>query len=160
MRLVILVANLSYNLNYNIVENWDWNYSPILQPTTQPPNHPPNHPTTHPTAKVVITVISQLLLIQFWLKFKCRPQGTSRTDSNCYGDICPVNICPGDICPYQEYFRCYWPDFYETLKVSSWKHLEQIPSVTGTFVQASFVLTTIVHIKNISAVTDPILMKS
>ena len=28
-------------------------------------------------------------------------QGTTKTDSNCHSDICP----------YQEYFRCYWPDF-------------------------------------------------
>ena len=55
-------------------------------------------------------------------------------------------------------------DFDETLKVGSWEHLEQTPTVTVTFVQATFVratfvLVTFVHIKNISAVTDPILMK-
>ena len=52
--------------------------------------------------------------------------GTSRTDSDCHGDICPGNICPGDICPYQEYLNCYWPDYDETLNVGSWEHLEQI----------------------------------
>ena len=53
------------------------------------------------------------------------------------------------------------PDFDETLKIGSWEHLEQIPTVTVTFVQAifvqaTFVLVTFVHIRNISAVTDPI----
>ena len=51
------------------------------------------------------------------------------------------------------------PDFDETLKVGSCEHLEQVPTVTMTFVQATFVLATYVLIRNISAVTDPILMK-
>ena len=54
---------------------------------------------------------------------------------------------------------CYLPDFDETLKVCSWEHLEQIPNVMMTFFQATFVLATFVHIRNISALTDPILMK-
>ena len=86
--------------------------------------------------------------------FKDRFLGTSRTDSNCQGDICPCNICPRDICPYQEYLSFNWPDFDETLKIASWEHLEQIPTVMVTFVQATFV-----YIRNISALTDPILMK-
>ena len=105
------------------------------------------------------SAISQLLLTRFWWNFKGRFLGTSRTDSNCHGDICPGNICPGDIFPYQEYFSCYWPDLDETLKVGSRKHLEQTLTVTVTFVQATFVLATFVHIRNISALTDPILMK-
>ena len=48
------------------------------------------------------------------------------------------------------------PDFDETLKLGSWEHLEQIPTVMLTFVQATFVLVTFVHIRNISAVTDMI----
>ena len=83
----------------------------------------------------------------------------SRTDSNCHGDICPDNICLRDICPYQEYFGCYWSDFDETLKVASWKHLEQIPTIKFKFVHATFVLSTFVHVSNILVVTDPILMK-
>ena len=75
------------------------------------------------------------------------------------GDICAVNICPADICPFQEYFSCYWPNFDETLKVGSCERQEQIPTVMVTFVQATFVLATFVHIRNISGVTDPILMK-
>ena len=59
----------------------------------------------------------------------------------------------------QQYFSCYRPNFNETLKVGSWEHLEQTPTVTVTFVQATFVLATFVHIRNISTVTDPILMK-
>ena len=97
-----------------------------------------------------ISAISQLLLTRFWWNFKGRFLGTSRTDSNCHRDICLGNSCPGDICPYQEYLSCYWPDFDETLKVGCWEHLEQIPTVWMTFVHATFVLATFVHIRNIS----------
>ena len=68
-------------------------------------------------------------------------------------------ICPRDVCPYKEYLSCYLPNFDETLEVGSWEHLEQIPTVRVTFVHTIFVLATYVHIRNISAVTDPILMK-
>ena len=61
-----------------------------------------------------MSAISQLLVARFWPNFKGRFLGTSRTDSNCYGDICTVNICPGDICPDQEYLSCNWPDFDQT----------------------------------------------
>ena len=139
---------------FTIIPKWDiWEKLSKPQPnlntmvgfytkmTLQPP--PPTHHTNSKSA------ISQLLLTRYWWNFKGRLLGTSRTDSNCHGDI-----CPGNICPYQEYLNCYWPDFDETLKVDSWEHLEQIPTVMGTFVQVTFI-----HIKNISAVTDPILMK-
>ena len=59
----------------------------------------------------------------------------------------------------QQYLSYYCPNFDQTLKVGSLEHLEEIPSVTVTFVQASFVLGTFVYIRNISAVTDPILTK-
>ena len=90
--------------------------------------------------------------------------GTSRTDSSCPDDICPGNICPRDICPIFGSIN-FWeptyfgPNFDETLQVGSWEHLEQIPTLRVTFVHATFVLATFVHIRNISAVTDPILMK-
>ena len=58
----------------------------------------------------------------------------------------------------QQYLRCYLPDFDETLKVISCEHLEEIPTVTVTFVHATLVLAIFVYIRNISAVTDPILM--
>ena len=111
-----------------------------------------------------ISEISQLLLTWFWPNFKGRFLEPSLTDASRYGDICPVNICPGDICPYQAYLSCYWPDADDTLQVGSWEHLEQIPTVTVTFVQAifvqaTFVLVTFVHIRNISAVTDTIWTK-
>ena len=79
--------------------------------------------------------------------------GTCRKDSNYQVNICPGNICPGDTCPYQEYLSCYWTNFNETLKVASWEHLEQIPTIKLTFVQATFLRVTIVHIRDISAVT-------
>ena len=41
---------------------------------------------------------------------------------------------------------CYIPDFDQTLKVASREHLEPIPVATVTFVQATFVLVTFVHI--------------
>ena len=59
----------------------------------------------------------------------------------------------------QQYLSCYWPDFKETVNVGSWKHLEQIPKVTVTFVQTTIVQVTFVHIRNISADTDSILTK-
>ena len=70
-----------------------------------------------------------------------------------------VPNCPDDICPYLEYLSCYLPDFDETFNVASWEHLEHIPTIKLTFVKATFVLETFVHIRNISAVTDLILMK-
>merc|ERR1712115_479200 len=102
--------------------------------------------------------ISQLLLTQFGPNFKHRVLGTSRTDSNCHHDIFPDNICPGDICPYQQYLSCYWPDLDQTLNKGSWEHIQQITTVTMTFVQATFFLWTFVHISNIAAVTGPVLI--
>ena len=60
---------------------------------------------------------------------------------------------------YQQYLSCFLLDFDETLKVGSCDHLEQITTVMVTFVHATFVLKIFVHIRNISAVTDSILMK-
>ena len=74
-------------------------------------------------------------------------------------DICPCNICPGDICPYQQYLSCYWPDFDQILKVGSWELFKHILTFTKTFVDVTFVMSTFVHISNISAVTDSILTK-
>ena len=37
----------------------------------------------------------------------------------------------------RQYLSCNRPNFDDTLKVGSWEHLEQIPSVTVTFVQAT-----------------------
>ena len=65
-----------------------------------------------------------------------------------------VPNCPGDICPYLEYLSCYLPDFDETLNVASLEHIQQITTVTTTFVMGTFV-----HISNISAVTGPIWIK-
>ena len=93
--------------------------------------------------------ISRQLLTRFWWNFKGRFLWTFRTDSNCQGDI-----CPRDICPYQEYLSCNCSDFDQISNLGFWEPLEQIPSVTVTFVQAKFV-----HILNISFVTDQILTK-
>ena len=43
-----------------------------------------------------------------------------------------------------KYLSCYWPDFDQTLIVGTWEPLEQIPTVTVTFVHATFVLATYV----------------
>ena len=59
----------------------------------------------------------------------------------------------------QQYLSCYWPDLDETLNIGSWKHIQQITTVTTTFVQATFVLGTFVHISNISAFTDQVMTK-
>ena len=90
--------------------------------------------------------------------FKCGCLGPSLS-AKCHSDICPDNICPGNICPYQEYLSCCWPDFDQTLKVGSWDHFEQIPTVTVTFVPATFVQATFDHIRNIFAVISLILIK-
>ena len=57
----------------------------------------------------------------------------------------------------QQYFSCYWPDFDQPCCVGSWNPLEQIPRIMMSYVKATFVLTTFVHIRNISVVTDQIL---
>ena len=41
----------------------------------------------------------------------------------------------------------------------SWEYLEQISTATVTYVKATYVMTTFVHIRNILAVKDPILTK-
>ena len=61
--------------------------------------------------------------------------------------------------PPTKNLSCYWPDFDDTLKVASWERLEQMLTVMATFVQATFVQVTFDHVRNISAVSDPILMK-
>ena len=128
-------------------QSWVWHENDFKYHPT-----PPHHTNS-------MSVISQLLLTQFWPNFKDSFLGLSWTDSNCHSDICPGNICQGDICPYQEYLSCYWPDFYQTLRVGYWDPLEQISTVTMTFVRATFVPATFVPIRNISAVTYPILTK-
>ena len=47
----------------------------------------------------------------------------------------------------------------QILNKGSREHIQQITTVTTTFVQATFVLGTFVHISNISAVTGPIWIK-
>ena len=103
-----------------------------------------------------ISAISQLLLARFGSNFKQRVLETYTTDYNCHHDICTGNICPGDICPYQQYLSRYWPDLDQTLNNGSWKHIQQITTVTTTFVQATFVVGTFVHISNYSADTGRI----
>ena len=48
---------------------------------------------------------------------------------------------------------------HQTLKVGSWDHVRNKPTVMVTFVQATCAVVTFVHISNISAVTGPILIK-
>ena len=107
----------------------------------------------------------------------CRFMGPSWTDFNCHSDICSCNICPCDI--WQEYCSCYWLDFDQTSTIGPLWHLTGIlqllltrfwpnfndrflrPSWTFmvTIVQETFVLPKFVNIRNISAVTGPILTK-
>ena len=69
-------------------------------------HHPtPPHPPPHTNSMLEI---SQLLLTRFLWNFKCRFLGTSRTDHNCHGDICPGNIYQGGICPYHKYLNWKW----------------------------------------------------
>ena len=39
----------------------------------------------------------------------------------------PQKLNVSNIAVVTDYLNCYWPDFYETLKVTSWEQLEQIP---------------------------------
>ena len=59
----------------------------------------------------------------------------------------------------QQYLSCYWPDLDQTLNKGSWENIQQIKSVTKTFVQVTFVLGTFVHISNIWPDLDQILNK-
>ena len=86
-----------------------------------------HHP---PPTENSMSAISQLLLARFWPNFKGRFLGHSRTDSNCYGDICAGNIYPGNICPYQEYLNCYWPDFNQMLEVG-WQGQGKVKARSG-----------------------------
>ena len=97
-----------------------------------------------------ISAISQLLLARFGSNFKQRVLGTYTTDYNCHHNIYPCNICPGDICPYQKYLSCYWSNLEQNLNKGSWEYIQEITTVTTTFVQATFVLGTFVHISNTS----------
>ena len=78
--------------------------------------------------------IISAIITRFWPNFKGRFLETFRTDFKCHSDICPGNICPGDICRYQPYLSCYWPDLDQTLNKGSWEHIQQITTVTTTFV--------------------------
>ena len=69
-------------------------------------------------------------------------------------DFAPHPTLPTTQTQCQQYLNCYLPNFDETLKASSWEHLQQIPTFKLTIVLGIFV-----HIRNISAVTDPMLMK-
>ena len=84
-----------------------------------------------------MSAISQLLLARFCWNFKGSFLGASRTDSNYQ-----VDIDPGNIYPYKEYLSCYWLNFDQNLNVGSLEHLEQIPTVTMTFVRETFVMPT------------------
>ena len=74
--------------------------------------------------------------------------GQSLIDANYQGDICPGNICPGDISPYQHFDpKCFLdqqffgPNIFFRLKI---------------FVQAIYVLGTVVHISNLTQnIFDP-----
>ena len=50
--------------------------------------------------------------------------------------------------------KLFLTQFDQTLKIGSLNHLEQIPSVTVTYVHATFVYVTFVHIRNISTCTE------
>ena len=97
-----------------------------------------------------ISAVTDLLLANFKSRFLGKP----RADSNSCGDICPSNICFGDICPYQKLSQLlltwFWPKIKDRILG---------PSLTDvySFVEATNDLTRLVHISNISSVSDPIL---
>ena len=71
----------------------------------------------------------------------------------------PPPLTPTTETQRKQYLSCYLPSFDKILKVGSWEHLKQIPTIMVTFVQATFVLATFIHVRNISAVSAPILTK-
>ena len=101
-----------------------------------------------------ISGISQLLLPRFWPNFKSRFLGPSWTVPTVMVTCVQATFVLATFVHNQEYLSCYWPNFDQTSKVDCWDHLEMIPTVMAPFVQAIFV-----HIRNISAVIDPILAK-
>ena len=68
-------------------------------------------------------------LVDFIATTPTQPQLNSKVGSTTH------HHQPGSQC--QQYLSCYRPDFDQTLNAGSWEHLEEIPSVTGTFVQAT-----------------------
>ena len=60
---------------------------------------------------------------------------------------------------YQQYLSCYSTNFDRALNIGFWDHLEQIQTITVTFILSTFVLATFVHIRKISAIIVPILTK-
>ena len=103
-------------------------------------------------------------MIRFWPKFKVSFLGPSSTDVNCHSGICPGNIWPDNICPYWQHLSFYCcTNFDQPLEVGFLDHIYQMPCVRVhlsrqhfswwymsagilTFVQATFDLTTFVHI--------------
>ena len=61
-----------------------------------------------------------------------------------------LHTTPSTQTQYQQYLRYYWPDLDETLNVGSWEHLEQISTVTVTFVQATYMSRENLSISGIS----------
>ena len=119
-----------------------------------------------------ISGISQLLLTRYWQNFKGRCLGPSLTDANCHRDICSKNICSDEICRNvgisQLLLTQFWPKFLGQNLFGDLFFPAQnlfLPKLFWTqnfcwpFLQATFVLATFVHIRNISAVSDLILTK-
>ena len=77
-----------------------------------------------------------------------------------HDDICPGNICPLNICPYQKYLSCYWPDFDQTFNGTILNRFQLLlKKNVWKFVHATFVLVTFVHISNISAISQLLLVQ-
>ena len=112
-------------------------------------------PTTHPTEKVTKSVISQLLLTQFWPNFKERFLILSWADSNCQGNLSRQQF-PDNICPHQGYLICYLSDFDQALKKGSGTILNRC-QMSWWHLSRQHLFQQLVKILGISADNEPML---
>ena len=101
-------------------------------------------------------ILNMFGLKKFWIKKCCQnPNPTSTQPNLTYVWVLHENdFAHPPTTTHRQYLIYTLPNFDQILKIGSCNHLEQIPIVTVTFVQ-----TRLVHIRNISDVTDPIFAK-
>ena len=100
-------------------------------------------------------------LAQTWILCSCQSSSTCTSECGTPSSACLFIYVWDIFLSYQhmQYLSCYCPYFDETFMVGYQEHLEQILTVTVTFVSETFVPATFVHIRNISDITELILTK-
>ena len=147
-------------LNFNF--NWGW-VGFISIWSSNPPTHPPTRPPGHPQEKFQLKLeMSQIKRDWFKTTLWLLQANLYKTSNWLKNTLTLRSLQCLKIWLYQPELPSLASiqfNFNPTLMVGSWDPLEQIPTVILTFVQATVVLATIVHIRNISAVTGLILTK-